>query len=130
MQHRNLISSGSPLEEPIGFSRAVRVGNIIAVAGTAPIPVDSTQSAEGWSIYEQTRLCLGIISKAIEQAGGTLENVVRTRVLLTDISKWREAAKAHGEFFSSVKPATTFVEVNGFIDPAWKVEIEADCIVC
>ena len=127
--HRKLISSGSPLEEPIGFSRAVRVGNIIAVAGTAPIPADTSQSVGEWTVYEQTRLCLQIISRAIDQAGGKMENVIRTRLLLTDISKWREAARAHGESFSSIKPVTTFMEVKGFIDPAWKVEIEADCIV-
>ena len=122
------VSSGSPLEGQIGFSRAVRVGNFIAVAGTAPIPSDSSK-VDTWSVYDQTRLCLQIVRKAIEEAEGQLENVIRTRIMLTDISTWREAAQAHGECFSSIKPVCTFVEVSGFIDPAWKVEVEADCLV-
>jgi len=80
-------------------------------------------------VYEQTRLCLQIVRKAIEDAGGHVDNVIRTRIMLTDISTWREAAQAHGEYFSNVKPACTFIEVSGFIDPAWKVEVEADCWV-
>ena len=123
-----LVSSGSPLEGQIGFSRAVRVGNCIAVAGTAPIPGDSSK-VETWSVYDQTRLCLEIVGKAIEEAGGQLENVIRTRIMLTDISTWREAAQAHGECFSNIKPVCTFVEVSGFIDPAWKVEVETDCLL-
>lgn len=123
------VSSGSPLEGTIGFSRAVRVGNFIAVAGTAPIPADSNLRVDTWSVYEQTRLCLQIVRKAIEDAGGCLDNVIRTRIMLTDISTWREAAQAHGEYLSDIKPACTFVEVGGFIDPAWKVEVEADCLV-
>jgi len=122
------VSSGSPLEGKIGFSRAVRVGNFIAVAGTAPIPGGSG-SVDTWSVYEQTRLCLQIVRKAIEDAGGHVDHVIRTRIMLTDISTWREAAQAHGEYFSDVKPACTFIEVSGFIDPAWKVEVEADCWV-
>ena len=122
------VSCGSPLEDPIGFSRAVRVGNLIAVAGTAPIPDDSSK-VDTWSVYEQTRLCLQIMRRAIEEAGGRLDNVIRTRIMLTDIATWREAAQAHGECFSNIKPACTFVGVNGFIDPAWKVEVEADCLV-
>jgi enamine deaminase RidA (YjgF/YER057c/UK114 family) len=122
------VSSGSPLENPIGFSRAVRVGNFIAVAGTAPIPSDADK-VDTWSVYEQTRLCLQIVRKAIEDAGGRLDNVIRTRIMLTDISTWREAAQAHCEYFSNIKPACTFVEVSRFIDPAWKVEVEADCFV-
>ena len=122
------VSSGSPLEDQIGFSRAVRAGNFIAVAGTAPIPGD-TDKVDPWSVYEQTRFCLQIVHKAIEEAGGRLDNVIRTRIMLTNISTWREAAQAHGECFSNIKPACTFVEVSGFIDPAWKVEVEADCLV-
>jgi enamine deaminase RidA (YjgF/YER057c/UK114 family) len=122
------VSSGSPLEGQIGFSRAVRVGNFIAVAGTAPIPGDSGR-VDTWSVYEQTRLCLQIVRKAIEEAGGRLDDVIRTRIMLTDISAWREAAQAHGEYFSNLKPVCTFIEVSGFIDPAWKVEVEADCLV-
>jgi enamine deaminase RidA (YjgF/YER057c/UK114 family) len=120
--------SGSPLEGQIGFSRAVRVGNFIAVAGTAPIPSDSSK-VDTWSVYDQARLCLQIARKAIEEAGGQLANVIRTRIMLTDISTWREAAQAHGEYFSDIKPVCTFIEVSGFIDPGWKVEVEADCLV-
>lgn len=122
------VSSGSPLEGEIGFSRAVRVGNFTAVAGTAPIPGGSGR-VDTLSVYEQTRLCLQIVRKAIEDAGGHVDNVIRTRIMLTDISTWREAAQAHGEYFSDVKPACTLIEVSGFIDPAWKVEVEADCWV-
>ncbi|MGA7445196.1 MAG: RidA family protein [Terriglobales bacterium] len=128
---KRIVSSGSPLEEQIGFSRAVRIGNLIAVAGTAPIrPGGNVQCCDAFSVYEQTRLCLAIVGNAIQDAGGSLADVIRTRVMLTDISTWREAARAHGEYFGKVKPACTFVEVKGFIDPSWKVEIEADCVIC
>jgi enamine deaminase RidA (YjgF/YER057c/UK114 family) len=86
----------------------VRVGNFIAVAGTAPIPGDSGR-VDTWSVYEQTRLCLEIVRKAIQEAGGHLDNVIRTRIMLMDISNWREAAQAHGEYFSNIKPTCTFI---------------------
>lgn len=126
MNSRTNISSGSPLEGPIGFSRAVRIGNTIAVAGTAPIPKEGPTPT---TVYEQSRLCLQIMQRALEDAGGELTGVIRTRLMLTDISQWREAARAHGEVFGEIRPACTFVEVKGFIDPAWLVETEADCIV-
>ena len=125
---RKLIASGSPFEPQIGFSRAVRVGNVVAVSGTAPIAEDGGVAAPG-DMYGQTKRCLEIISQAIAKAGLTLDSVIRTRVMLTDMSRWREAAKAHGEVFGSVRPASTFVEVKGLVDKAWLVEIEADCIV-
>lgn len=125
---RRAVSSGSPLEPAIGFSRAVRVGDVIAVAGTAPIGPDGKTVAPG-DVYGQTRACLDIMARAIGDAGGRLEDVVRTRIMLTDISRWRDAARAHGEFFSDVRPACTFVGVSAFIDPDWLVETEADCIV-
>jgi len=125
---RTNISSGSPMEEPIGFSRAVRIGNQISVSGTAPIAPDGS-TAFPEDTYEQTKYCIEIMKNAIEEAGGELINVIRTRIMLTDISKWKEAAKAHGEYFSKIRPACTFVEVRGFIDPKWLVETEADCIV-
>jgi len=125
---RKLISSGSPFEPQIGFSRAVRVGNVVAVSGTAPIAPDGGVAAPG-DMYGQTKRCFEIIAEAIAKAGLTLDSVVRTRVMLTDMSRWREAAKAHGEVFGSVRPASTFVEVKGLVDKAWLVEIEADCIV-
>ncbi|MBN1264146.1 MAG: RidA family protein [Anaerolineales bacterium] len=127
MQRKN-VSSGSPMEEPIGFSRAVRTGSIIAVSGTAAIAPDGSTAFPG-DVYGQTRYCLQIIKTAIEKAGGYLQDVVRTRVMVRDISLWEEAAKAHGEFFSTIRPACTFVEVKGFIGPDWLVEIEADCVV-
>jgi enamine deaminase RidA (YjgF/YER057c/UK114 family) len=122
------ISSGSEFEKPIGFSRAVRIGNIIAVSGTAPIAQDGS-AAYPDDLYNQTRRCLEIIEKAIVDAGGKLENVIRTRVFLTDISQWKKAAKAHGEYFGEILPAATFVEVKGLINPAWLVEMEADCVI-
>jgi enamine deaminase RidA (YjgF/YER057c/UK114 family) len=124
---RKLVSSGSPFEPRIGFSRAVRVGPIVAVSGTAPIAADGSVAAPG-DVYGQTRRCLEIIARAIGEAGLGLQNVIRTRVMLTDISRWEEAARAHGEVFSAVKPACTFVEVGRLIDPGWLVEIEADCV--
>jgi enamine deaminase RidA (YjgF/YER057c/UK114 family) len=124
---RKLVSSGSPLEPQIGFSRAVRVGAFVAVAGTAPIAPGGGVAAPG-DVYGQTKRCLEIMTQAIADAGLTLGSVIRTRVMLTDISRWEEAARAHGEVFGTVKPACTFVEVKGFINPSWLVELEADCV--
>ena len=124
---RKLISSGSAFEPRIGFSRAVRVGSHIAVSGTAPIAPDGGVAAPG-DVYGQTKRCFEIIEQAIKSAGLTLQSVIRTRVMLTDISRWEEAARAHGEIFGAVRPASTFVEVKGLINKAWLVEIEADCI--
>ena len=124
---RKNISSGSPLESPIGFSRACRIGNHIAVAGTAPIK-DGETIFKG-DLYQQTRYCLELSIDAIVKAGGSKQDVIRTRILLKDISRWEESAKAHGEFFSAIKPACTFVEVNGFIDSDWLVETEVDAII-
>jgi enamine deaminase RidA (YjgF/YER057c/UK114 family) len=125
---RTLVSSGSYLEPEIGFSRAVRVGQMIAVAGTAPIAAAGAPTAPG-DVYGQTKRCLEIIDQAVTVAGATMAQVVRTRIMLTDISRWRDAARAHGEVFRDVRPACTFVQVSGFIDPTWLVEIEADCVV-
>jgi enamine deaminase RidA (YjgF/YER057c/UK114 family) len=124
---RKLVSSGSPFEPKIGFSRAVRVGPYVAVSGTAPIASDGGVAAPD-DVYGQTRRCLEIIAQAIAKAGLGLESVIRTRVMLTDISRWQEAARAHGEVFGAIKPASTFVEVKGLIDKGWLVEIEADCV--
>jgi enamine deaminase RidA (YjgF/YER057c/UK114 family) len=125
---RRLVSSGSPFEPEIGFSRAVRVGSHIAVAGTAPIAEGGGAAAPG-DVYGQTRRCLEIVAQALAGAGATLGDVTRTRIMLTDIARWREAARAHGEVFAAVRPACTFVQVSAFIDPAWLVEVEADAIV-
>jgi enamine deaminase RidA (YjgF/YER057c/UK114 family) len=125
---RKRVTSGSPFESKIGFSRAVRVGNIVAVSGTAPIAPDGGVAAPG-DAYGQTLRCLEIIAQAVRSAGLDLSSVIRTRVYLTDISKWEDAARAHGEVFSEIRPASTFVEVKGLIDPDWLVEIEADCVL-
>jgi len=122
------VSSGSSYEAPIGFSRAVRIGNVIAVSGTAPVAEDGSNAFIG-DAYKQTQRCLEIIQKAIENAGGELRNTIRTRVFLTDITKWTEVGKAHGEFFGNIRPACTFAEVKGLISKDWLVEIEADCII-
>ena len=122
------ITSGSEFEKPIGFSRAVRIGNVIAVSGTAPIANDGSTASPN-DLYNQTKRCLSIMEKAINDAGGTLKNVIRTRLFLTDISIWEQAAKAHGDYFSEIRPACTFVEVKGLIKDDWLVETEADCIV-
>jgi enamine deaminase RidA (YjgF/YER057c/UK114 family) len=122
------ISSGSPMEEPIGFSRAVRIGNTITVSGTAAIAPDGSTACPG-DVYGQTKYCIEIMRKAIEEGGGRLEDIVRTRIMLKDISRWEEAARAHGEFFSKIRPACTFVGINGFVREDWLVETEADCVV-
>ncbi len=126
---RKNVPSSSPMEELIGFSRAVKVGNIISVAGTAAIAPDGSTACPD-DVYGQTMCCFGIMKKAIEEAGGRLEDVIRTRIMLKDVSRWEEAAKAHSEFFSVIKPACTFVEVKGFVKEDWLVETEADCVIC
>ncbi len=127
IMRRRLVASGSPYESEIGFSRAVRIGNSIAVAGTAPIAASGGTAAKG-DVHGQTLRCLEIIEAALKEAGAGREDVIRTRVMLTDISTWREAGRAHGVFFGEIRPACTFVEVGGFIDREWLVEIEADAV--
>ncbi len=124
---RQTISSGSPFEQRIGFARAVRIGPFVAVSGTAPIAPDGGVACPG-DIYGQTRRCLEIIAQAIAGAALGMWDVIRTRVMLTDISRWAEAARAHAEVFSDILPASTFVEVKGLIDRNWLVEAEADCV--
>jgi len=122
------VSSGSALEKPIGFSRAVRIGNIISVSGTAPIAQDGSTAYPN-DLYKQTTRCLEIIKKAITDAGGQLENVIRTIIFLKDITNWKKAAKAHSEYFSEILPACTFIEVKGFVKDDWLIEIETDCVI-
>jgi len=128
MDKRQLISSGSPYEKSIGFSRAVRIGDVIAVSGTAPIGPDGRTVGEG-DAYAQARRCLEIIKEAIEEAGGRLQDVVRTRIYITDLAVWEQVGRAHGEFFSEIRPAATMAVVKSLVDPVWLVEIEAECIV-
>jgi len=124
---RRLVSSGSPFEDVIGFSRAVRVGNLVVVSGTAPIGDDGKTVGVG-DLYLQTKRCIKVAQQALEKAGASLADVVRTRVLLTSMENWKEAARAHQEAFGTVRPASTFVQVAGFIDPEWLVEIEVDAV--
>lgn len=128
MGRRSLVSSGSYLEPVIGFSRAVRVGNHIAVGGTAPIAVGGGTAAIG-DAYGQTRRCLEIVGKAIEDAGGRIEDVTRTRIILTDIADWEAVARAHAEVFGEIRPVTTVMAIAAFVDPDWLVEIEAEAII-
>jgi enamine deaminase RidA (YjgF/YER057c/UK114 family) len=128
MPQRLNISSGSPYEPIGGFSRAVRIGNFVSVAGTAPIAEDGKAACPG-DPAGQTRRCLTIIQNALEDAGASLSDVVRTRLLLTRIADWKEIMAAHGEFFKDVRPASTVMEVSALIDPEWLIEIEADAVV-
>jgi enamine deaminase RidA (YjgF/YER057c/UK114 family) len=125
---RQYVSTGSPFESKVGISRAVRSGNIIAVTGSAPLGKDGKTVAEG-NAPAQARRCLEIIQSAIEGLGGKLTDVTRTRILLTRIEDWEKVATVHGEFFGSIRPASTVMQVVGFIDPDWLIEIEADAVV-
>ncbi len=122
------IASGSPYEPIIGFSRAVRIGDRVAVGGTAPIGPDGKAFAPG-DPAAQTRRCLEIIEQALAEAGAGMEHVIRTRMFVTDASHWEEIGKAHGEAFGDIRPASTMVEVSGLLDPDWLVEIEVDAIL-
>ena len=128
-QHpRTLVSSGSPFEPVIGFSRAVRAGDRVAVSGTAPIAPDGSVAAPD-DPYGQAKRCLEIIADALEKAGARVDEVVRTRMFLTNADMWREVGRAHGEFFSEIRPAATMVVVAGLLDPGWLVEIEAEAVI-
>jgi enamine deaminase RidA (YjgF/YER057c/UK114 family) len=128
MSDRQLVSSGSYLEPIIGFSRAVRVGKIIAVGGTAPIAAGGGTAAKG-DVYGQAKRIFEIIGKALADAGAGFEHVTRTRVMLTDMALWDAAAKAHAEVFKDIRPVTTVMAVTAFIDPDWLIEIEVDAVV-
>ena len=127
MERRRNISSGSPWEDSVGYSRAVRVGNLVEVAGTTATQHGQTVG-EG-DPYTQTKVILGIIEQALQQAGARLQDVVRTRIFVTDIRRWEEVGRAHGEVFRDIRPVTTMVEVNSLIHPSLLVEIEATAIV-
>jgi enamine deaminase RidA (YjgF/YER057c/UK114 family) len=116
------IAGTSPYEAVIGFSRAVRIGNVVHVSGTGPV------GAEELSAAEQTRVVLGLIEKALTQAGATFEDVVRTRMFLAHAEDWEEVGRAHGEVFGVIRPAATMV-VAALLNPKWRVEIEAEAVV-
>jgi enamine deaminase RidA (YjgF/YER057c/UK114 family) len=128
MNKRLNISSGAKWEDIVGYSRAVRVGNIIEVAGTTA--VDERGETVGINDpYEQTKYILRKIEKALAEAGASMKDVVRTRMFVTDISKWEEIGRAHGEFFREIKPAASMIEVKGLISPGLLVEIEVTAII-
>ena len=128
MANRLNISSGAKWEDIVGYSRAVRVGNVIEVAGTTA--VDENGDVVGLNDpYEQTRYALSKIEKALTQAGASIKDVVRTRMFVTDISQWEDIGRAHGLYFKDIKPASTMVEVKSLISPELLVEIEATAIV-
>ncbi|MDX5482656.1 MAG: RidA family protein [Hymenobacteraceae bacterium] len=124
---RQNISSGAVWEDTIGYSRAVRIGNVVEVAGTTA--TNGNEVIGKGCPYEQTRYVLQKIEQALQQAGATLQDVVRTRIYVTDIRQWEEIGRAHGEFFRSIKPASTMVEVKALINPEQLVEIEATAIL-
>jgi enamine deaminase RidA (YjgF/YER057c/UK114 family) len=123
---RRTASSGSKWEPIMGYSRAVRSGNVIAVTGTVGIGADGKYSP---SMADQTRRSLSIIRAAIEALGGRLEHVIRTRMFVTDVGRWEEVARVHGEVFAEIRPATSILEVAKLIDADALIEIEADAIV-
>ena len=120
---RQFVPAVSPQAATVGYSRAVRDGRHIHVAGTAPIGTDSTDP------YEQGKRCLEIVVAALAELGATPEHVVRTRVYLVDAADWEAVGRAHGEVFGDVKPASAFVVVAALLDPAWRVEIEAEALL-
>ena len=128
MTKRINISSGAKWEDIVGYSRAVRVGNIIEVAGTTS--VDERGEIVGLNDpYAQTKYILQKIEKALVEAGASLKDVTRTRMFVTDISKWEEVGRAHGEFFREIKPAASMIEVKGLISPGLLVEIEVTAVI-
>ncbi len=125
--NRQNVSSGSPYEPIVGISRAVRIGNFIAVSGTAPIGPDGKTIGVG-DPKMQAEHCINIIHEALQKAGADLNDVIRTRLFLTRIDDWKVIAEVHGEYFKDIRPACTILEVSRFVNPEWLVEIEADAI--
>lgn len=127
MKKRQLFSSGAPWENIVGYSRAVRIGNVIEISGTTAVDGDAVVGKG--DVYEQAVFILKKIQKILEDSGGRLEDVVRTRLYVTDISEWEKVARAHLLFFKNIKPATSMVEVSSLIDKELLIEIEVSAIV-
>ena len=127
MKDRTNISSGAIWEDEVGYSRAVKIGRVVEVSGTSAIDRDKIIAPN--DPYQQTKFIIRKIERAINEAGGSLEDVIRTRIYVTNIKDWSAIGKAHGEFFRNIKPATTMIEVKSLIDPNFVVEIEATAIL-
>ncbi len=128
MDGRKLISNGNPMEKIVGFSRAVRVGSFIAVGGTAPVEANGKTVGVG-DVFAQTRQCFEIIKSALEDAGSGLADIVRTRVILTDIDNWKDAIEARKLYCKDARPVDTIMAINRFVNPEWLVEIEVDAVI-
>ena len=127
MQRTNY-SSGAKWEDIVGYSRAVKIGNTIEVTGTVAVD-DNSDLVGNNDAYEQTKFIIQKIETVLQKAGASLKDVVRTRMFVTDISRWEEYGKGHGEFFKNIKPCTTMVEVSKLISPEYLIEIEATAII-
>ncbi len=128
MTQRTNYSSGAKWEDIVGYSRAVKVGNIVEVTGTVAVDENSLLVGKD-DAYAQTKFILEKIEKVLIRAGSSLKDVVRTRMFVTDISRWEEYGRAHGEFFNEIKPCTSMIEVKGLIAPEYLIEIEATAII-
>jgi enamine deaminase RidA (YjgF/YER057c/UK114 family) len=128
MDGRKLISNGNPMEKIVGFSRAVRVGSFIAVGGTAPVDANGKTVGVG-DVFAQTKQCFEIIKSALEDAGSGLADIVRTRVILTDIDNWKDAIEARKLYCKDARPVDTIMAINRFVNPEWLVEIEVDAVI-
>jgi len=126
MPIRKNVSSASPYEPIVGFSRAVRIGDVIAVGGTGPIGLDGKTVAG--DVAAQARRCFEISLTALEQLGGAPGDIIRTRIMLTRIEDWKTVAQVHGEFFRDIRPASTIVQVTALVDPDWFIETEMDAV--
>lgn len=122
------VSSGAPWESIVGYCRAVRAGQYVAVSGSAPVGPDGQLVGEG-DMYRQSQRCIEVIAEALKKLGAGLDDVVRTRMFVTDIEQWQAVGKAHSEAFGAAPPATSMVEVSRLIDPRMLVEIEADAVI-
>jgi enamine deaminase RidA (YjgF/YER057c/UK114 family) len=128
MQQRTLFATGTPWEPVVGYSRAVRVGNLVFVSGTTATDRDGRLIGRG-DVAAQARQVFANLQRALEGVGGALRHVVRTRMFVVDIRLWEAVGRVHGEVFGAIRPATSMVEVSGFVDPDMLIEIEADAVV-